>query len=90
MLRVPKPGSAEGYLFEEKNAIIGGRTGYADVFMRGAFAWENKAPGKNLDAALRQLLSYSMAAVQPTLAGGVGPARYPYPYAVHRAPNRDL
>lgn len=30
----------------------GGRTGYADIFMRGVFAWENKAPGKNLDAAV--------------------------------------
>ena len=49
---MPKPGSEAGYLFEEKNFVLGGRTGYADVFRRGAFAWENKAPGKNLDAAL--------------------------------------
>ena len=54
---MPKPGSEAGYLFEEKNVVLGGRTGYADVFRRGAFAWENKAPGKNLDAALKQLLS---------------------------------
>ena len=47
-----------GLPVEEKNSVIGGRTGYADVFRRGAFAWENKAPGKNLDAALKQLLSY--------------------------------
>ena len=67
LLKVPKPGSAEGYLFEEKNALIGGRTGYADVFMRGAFAWENKAPGKNLDVALRQLQNYSMALSNPPL-----------------------
>jgi hypothetical protein len=53
LLAVPKPGSEAGYLFEEKNAVIGGRTGYADVFKGGAFAWENKAPGKNLDAALK-------------------------------------
>ena len=57
LLDVPKPGSAPGYLFEEKSKIIGGKTGYADVFMRGVFAWENKAPGKNLDAALKQLLT---------------------------------
>ncbi|MBG6071087.1 MULTISPECIES: hypothetical protein [unclassified Polaromonas] len=50
LLAVPKPGSEAGYLFEEKNSVIGGRTGYADVFRRGAFASENKAPGKNLDA----------------------------------------
>ena len=64
LLGVPKPGSAEGYRFEEKSAVIGGKTGYADVFMRGVFAWENKAPGKNLDAALKQLLTYSLASVQ--------------------------
>ncbi|MFN7882766.1 MAG: type IIL restriction-modification enzyme MmeI, partial [bacterium] len=67
LLGVPKPGSTDGYLFEEKSHIIGGRTGYADVFMRGAFAWENKAPGKNLDSALRQLLTYSLALSNPPL-----------------------
>ena len=46
LLGVPKPGSSEGYRFEEKSTVIGGKTGYADVFMRGVFAWENKAPGK--------------------------------------------
>ena len=67
LLGVPKPGSEDGYLFEEKSSIIGGRTGYADVFKRGAFAWENKAPGKNLDAALKQLLSYSLALSNPPI-----------------------
>ena len=67
LLDVPKPGSAEGYLFEEKSAIIGGKTGYADVSMRGVFAWENKAPGKNLDAALKQLLTYSLALSNPPI-----------------------
>ena len=67
LLAVPKPGSETGYLFEEKNAVIGGRTGYADVFKRGAFAWENKAPGKNLDAALKQLLTYSLALSNPPI-----------------------
>lgn len=67
LLGVPKPGSEPDYLFEEKGAVIGGRTGYADVFKRGHFAWENKAPGKNLDAALKQLLSYSLALDNPPL-----------------------
>ncbi len=67
LLGVPKPGSEADYLFEEKNAMVGGRTGYADVFKRGAFAWENKAPGKNLDAALRQLQSYSLALSNPPI-----------------------
>ncbi len=67
LLGVPKPGSEDGYLFEEKSAVIGGRTGYADVFRRGVFAWENKAPGRNLDTALKQLLTYSLALSNPPL-----------------------
>ena len=67
LLAVPKPGSEAGYLFEEKNSLIGGRTGYADVFRRGAFAWENKAPGKSLDSALKQLLTYSLALSNPPI-----------------------
>ena len=67
LLGVPKPGSEDGYLFEEKSTVIGGRTGYADVFKRGAFAWENKAPGKNLDTALKQLLTYSLALSNPPI-----------------------
>jgi hypothetical protein len=67
LLDVPKPGSEDGYRFEEKSSVIGGRTGYADVFRRGVFAWENKAPGRNLDEALRQLLSYSLALDNPPI-----------------------
>lgn len=67
LLDVPKPGSEEGYRFEEKSHVIGGRTGYADVSRRGAFAWENKAPGRSLDAALKQLLTYSLALGTPPI-----------------------
>lgn len=67
LLAVPKPGSEDGYRFEEKSAVIGGKTGYADVFKRGVFAWENKAPGKNLDTALKQLLTYSLALSSPPI-----------------------
>ena len=67
LLGVPKPGSTEGYRFEEKSSVIGGHTGYADVFMPGVFAWENKAPGKNLDTALKQLLTYSLALSNPPI-----------------------
>ncbi len=67
LLAVPKPGSADDYRFEEKSAVIGGKTGYADVFKRGVFAWENKAPGKNLDDALKQLLTYSLALSNPPI-----------------------
>ena len=67
LLDVPKPGSEAGYVFEEKSALIGGRTGYADVSRAGHFAWENKAPGRNLDPALKQLLGYSMALNNPPI-----------------------
>lgn len=67
VLAVPKPGTRADYLFEEKGQVIGGRKGYADVFMRNHFAWENKAPGKSLDTALKQLLTYSLALDNPPL-----------------------
>lgn len=67
MLDVPKPGTEPGYLFENKNHFTDGKLGYADVFRQGKFAWENKAPGKNLDVALKQLLTYSLAMSNPPL-----------------------
>ena len=39
LLGVPKPGSADGYVFEKQTIetrVIGQARGYADVFMRGA------------------------------------------------------
>ncbi len=70
LLDVPKPGSADAqaeYLFERRSLHLGEARGYADVFYRDRFAWENKAPGKNLDAALRQLQQYSLALANPPL-----------------------
>ncbi|WP_144731021.1 class I SAM-dependent DNA methyltransferase [Extensimonas perlucida] len=70
LLGVPKPGSGEvahEYLFERGSLVLGEARGYADVFYRDHFAWENKAPGKNLDAALRQLQQYSLALANPPL-----------------------
>jgi hypothetical protein len=67
LLGVPRPGSEPGYLFEQGGRIAGQAAGYADVYKRGFFAWENKAPGKNLDAALRQLLGYTLALDNPPL-----------------------
>ena len=45
LLGVPKAGSAEDCRFEEDSAVIGGKASYADVFKRGTFGWDNKAPG---------------------------------------------
>ena len=49
VLEVPRPGSEPGYLFEQGGRIAGQSSGYADVYKRGAFAWENKAPSRNLN-----------------------------------------
>ncbi|MGB4116056.1 MAG: type IIL restriction-modification enzyme MmeI [Polaromonas sp.] len=67
VLGVHKPGSEDGYIFEKQTLVLGEARGYADVFKRGAFAWENKAPGKNLDSALKQLLNYSSALSNPPI-----------------------
>ncbi len=71
LLGVPTPGSLVGnasdYIFEQDTLVLGEARGYADVFYRDHFAWENKAPGKNLDAALKQLLTYSLALSNPPL-----------------------
>ena len=57
LLGVPQPGTEPGYLFEEKTAAIGQTRGYADVFKRGAFAWENKAPNRSHYALIKRILS---------------------------------
>ena len=67
LLGVPSPGSSGDYLFEQDTLVLGEARGYADVFYRNHFAWENKAPGKNLDTALKQLLTYSLALSNPPL-----------------------
>ena len=71
LLGVPQPamgGDAAGdYIFEKQTLALGQQRGFADVFKRGAFAWENKAPGKDLQVALKQLLGYSHALDNPPL-----------------------
>jgi hypothetical protein len=71
LLGVPQPamgGDTKGdYIFEKQTLALGQQRGFADVFKRGAFAWENKAPGKDLTVALKQLLGYSHALDNPPL-----------------------
>lgn len=55
------------YLFEKQTLMLGEKRGYADVFKRSAFAWEYKAPGRSLEAALSQLMRYAMALGNPPL-----------------------
>jgi hypothetical protein len=59
VLGVPEPGDPESYCFERgvtKTGSVATRTdGFADVWLKGHFAWEYKAPGKPLEGALRPL-----------------------------------
>ena len=64
---VPKPGNEDGQVFEKQTLVLGEERGYADVIKRGTFAWQNKAPRKNLDAALKQLPDYSSALSNPPI-----------------------
>ena len=61
----------EWYAFERGAAKTGGPThgaqGWADVWKRGAFAWEYKKPGGDLKRAYEQLLQYREALENPPL-----------------------
>lgn len=67
VLGVSKPNDPENYCFERGATRTGAGHGWADVWKRGAFAWENKAPGKDLGAALKQLMTYALALDNPPL-----------------------
>jgi len=71
LLGVPAPtGVNDGrddYLFEKGTLALGQQRGFADVFKRGCFAWEYKAPGRPLGAALAQLMRYALALENPPL-----------------------
>jgi len=71
VLGVPEPGEPERYCFERGLVQTGGsgaRTdGFADVWLRGHFGWEYKAPGGKLGPALRQLMMYALALDNPPL-----------------------
>lgn len=67
MLDVTKPGDPDNYCFERGASRTGAGHGWADVWKRGCFAWENKAPGKDLSAALKQLMTYALALDNPPL-----------------------
>jgi hypothetical protein len=63
---------AELFAFEEPGRIAEQpeterERGFADVWKRGAFAWEYKGKKKNLDAAYQQLLRYRESLLNPPL-----------------------
>ena len=66
VLGMEKPRDAENYTFERGAKTIGGQ-GWADVWKRDCFAWEYKAPNKDLNAALKQLMIYALALDNPPL-----------------------
>jgi type II restriction/modification system DNA methylase subunit YeeA len=59
--------SGEWYAFEKGALKTGGGDGWADVWKRGCFAWEYKSPGKDLNAALKQLQYYVRSLENPPL-----------------------
>jgi hypothetical protein len=67
LLGVPPPNDPENYCFERGATRTGAGHGWADVWMRNYFAWENKAPGRNLADALKQLMTYALALDNPPL-----------------------
>lgn len=67
MLAVPEPADPESYCFERSFHRHNRALGYADVWKRGCFAWEYKAPGTPLDEALSQLMQYALPLENPPL-----------------------
>jgi type II restriction/modification system DNA methylase subunit YeeA len=70
LLGVPKPRDPDHYCFERgagKASGPEGNRGWADVWKRGCFGWENKRPGRDLRAALKQLTDYALELENPPL-----------------------
>ena len=67
LLGVDKPSDPDNYCFERGAKRTGAGRGWADVWKRHCFAWEYKAPGANLDAAMKQLMTYALALDNPPL-----------------------
>lgn len=62
ILDQPRPAGVDqegnSYTFEKGVSKVSGGNGFADVWMRGSFAWEYKGKHKDLNAAYQQLLQY--------------------------------
>jgi hypothetical protein len=67
LLGTDAPNDAENYTFEKGTLKLGSKRGFADVFKRGVFAMEYKAPNGDLVGALRQLKDYANALDNPPL-----------------------
>lgn len=67
LLEVDKPRDPDNYCFERGAKKTGGGDGWADVWKRGHFGWENKKPGRDLEKALKQLTDYALQLENPPL-----------------------
>ena len=75
LLGVDKPRDPDNYCFERGAKKAGGGDplrprsgqGWADVWKRGYFGWENKKPGRSLDKAYKQLTDYTGHLENPPL-----------------------
>ncbi len=67
LLGVAKPRDPDNYCFERGAKKSSGGDGWADVWKRGFFAWENKKPGRDLAKALKQLTDYALQLESPPL-----------------------
>jgi type II restriction/modification system DNA methylase subunit YeeA len=67
LLGVEKPRKPGEYQFEYGARKASGGDGWADVWKRDHFGWENKKPGRDLKAALKQLTDYALDLGNPKL-----------------------
>lgn len=67
LLGVEKARNPDNYCFERGAKKSSGGDGWADVWKRGCFGWENKKPGRDLKAALKQLTDYALELENPPL-----------------------
>ncbi|QNH00294.1 class I SAM-dependent DNA methyltransferase [Pseudomonas sediminis] len=65
ILKVEPPRLYGEYCYEQDLKKMHGGNGFADVWKRGCFAWENKGPDKDLGPALMQLKNYAGALDNP-------------------------
>lgn len=65
LLGVEPPRQYGEYCYEQDLKKMHGGNGFADVWKRGCFAWENKGPDKDLGPALMQLKNYAGALDNP-------------------------
>lgn len=67
VLGIEKPDDPENYCFERGFRKATNTRGFADVWKRGHFGWEYKAPKADLSAALQQLVQYALPLDNPPL-----------------------